>query len=109
MEEDQLKPFRQPLITATGILLGFTLNVAANWVSKAFTTNRLSEYLIAFGIFIHIPLYIIVLYRILNISYPRDKQQAYYKRTLFLFILGISIDFLSIVMITIERFIENRG
>ena len=32
--EDKLKNFRQPLITSTGILLGFVLNIASGWVSN---------------------------------------------------------------------------
>jgi hypothetical protein len=108
MADDKIQFFRQPLVTSTGILLGFTLNVAAGWVSTAFTNERLSNYIIALGIIIHIPLYIIVLYRILNMNYPKDKQEAYYKKTLILFITGISIDFLSIVLIILERFIENK-
>ena len=32
--EDKLQAFRQPIVTATGILLGFILNFAANWVKS---------------------------------------------------------------------------
>jgi uncharacterized membrane protein len=93
MSEDRIQPFRQPLVTSIGILPGFTLNVASNWVSRAFASNRFSEYVLAAGLFIHIRLYLIVLYRILNIDYPRDRYEFYYRRTLALFITGITIDF----------------
>ena len=46
--DDKLKNVRQPLVTATGILLGFTLNIAANWLPKAFTTRQ--DYRIPDGI-----------------------------------------------------------
>jgi len=108
MHDDILQPFRQPLVTSIGILLGFTLTVAANWVRKAFTSDRFAEYILALGPFLHIPLYLIVLYRNLNINYPRDKYVSFYKKTLVLFISGVTIDFLSIVIIRIEGFIKNR-
>jgi hypothetical protein len=77
MEDDKLKNVRQPIVTATGILPGFTLNIAANWVPKAFASPRCLEYLVAISLCIHIPISIIVLYRILNLNYPKDKADSY--------------------------------
>lgn len=107
MEEDKLKNVRQPIVTATGILLGFTLNIAANWVPKAFTSPRYLEYLLGISLCIHIPISIVVLYRILNLNYPKDKADAYYRKTLILFITGISLYFLLIVFSMIESAIVN--
>ena len=30
--EDKIQTFRQPMVTATGIILGFVLNFVASWV-----------------------------------------------------------------------------
>ena len=109
IEEDKLKNVRQPLVTATGILLGFTLNIAANWLPKAFTTNRITESLMALSLCIHIPLSILVLYRILNVNYTKERAELYYRRTLNLFITGISLYFLIIVLIMFESAILNKG
>ena len=107
MDEDKLKNVRQPMVTATGILLGFTLNIAANWVPKAFTSPRILEYLIALSLCIHIPISIIVLYRILNLEYRKDNAEAYYRKTLIIFITGISLYFFLIVSSIIESTIVN--
>jgi hypothetical protein len=107
-EDDKLRNLRQPIVTATGIILGFTLNMAANWVPKAFSSPRYLEYLIALSLCIHVPISLIVLYRILNINYPRDKADAYYRKTLILFITGISLYFLLIVFSMVESAIINQ-
>src|SRR4051812_28749961 len=108
MEDDKLRNVRQPLVTATGILLGFTLNIAVNWVPKAFASPRYLEYLLAVSLCIHIPISIIVLFRILNLNYSRDKADAYYRKTLILFITGISLYFLLIVFSMVESIVVNR-
>lgn len=108
MNPDPLQPFRQPLVTATGILLGFTLNIAANWVAKAFASDRVSEVILGICICCQIPIYSIVLYRVLNNNYPREKAASYYRTTLIIFITAISIAFLSIVVIMIESMLIHR-
>jgi hypothetical protein len=108
LDDDKLKNVRQPLVTATGILLGFTLNIAANWIPKAFTTNRITEALMALSLCVHIPLSIVVLYRILNINYPKVRAERYYRKTLILFITGISLYFFLIVLIMYESAIINN-
>lgn len=100
--QDEFQPFRQPLVTATGILLAFLLNVAGGWVGKAFSTNRLAEYFVAISICVPIPLYVVVLYRILRMDYPRESLKIYYRRTLFLFLTAIVISYLSMLAIIVE-------
>ena len=108
MTERNLNHMRQPLVTATGILLGFTLNIAANWTPNAFTTNRISEYVIALSLGFHIPLSIVVLYRILNLNPPQNNLERYYNKTLAIFIVSISVYFLSIIIIVVDSFLNNR-
>jgi len=106
-ETDPLKSVRQPLVTATGILLGFTLNIAATWVPKAFTHGRATEYLVALSLCIHIPLSIVVLYRILNANYPKDRAQAYYNKTVKIFITALSLYFILFLATLVESAIQN--
>ena len=108
LDDDKLKNVRQPLVTATGIILGFTLSIAANWLPKAFITNRITESLMALSLCVHIPLSIIVLYRILNINYPKNRAESYYRKTLILFITALSMYFFLVVLIMYESAIINR-
>jgi hypothetical protein len=108
MEDDKLKNVQQPVITATGISPGVTLSIAANWVRKTFAGSRYLEYLLAISLCIHILISIVVLYRILNLNYPGDRANDYYRKTLFLFIAGISLYFLLIVFSMFDSAIVNR-
>ena len=96
-------------ITVTGIILGFALNVAANWVPKSFASNHFAEILLAIGTVVHIPLYIIVIYRILNMSYNKEYAESYYKTTLLLFLIGLCIFYVIIIGILIESYLFRRG
>lgn len=106
--EDKIQHYRQPMVTVIGIFLGFLLNGAYNWVGHAFVSTRSKETVMAVGLCLCISLLLIVLYRILNMNYPRDKAEQYYSLTLFLFIIGISFAFLSIVIIMMESYFLNR-
>ena len=105
--EDKIQAYRQPMVTATGILLGFTLNFASSWATNAFETNELKEIVIGIGLFICLTSLLIVLYRILNMNYPREKAAAYYKKTLQLFITGIGTAFLAIIIVLIKSFVTH--
>ena len=106
-DQDPLKSVRQPLVTATGILLGFTLNIAASWGPKAFSHGRVTEYLVALSLCIHIPLSIVVLYRILNTNYAKDRAQAYYNKTVRIFITGLTLYFILFLATLVESAIQN--
>ena len=80
MEDDKLKNVQQPIIMATGISPGVTLSIAANWVRKTFAIPRYLEYLLAISLCIHIPIFIVVLYRILNLNYPRDRANELFRK-----------------------------
>ena len=105
---DNIQPYRQPMVTATGIVLGFLLNIAGSWAAKAFATDRFAETITALFMCAQIPIFIWVLYRILNMNYPRDKPEAYYRKTLRLFILGLVVAFTGILIVIFESFIRHR-
>ena len=96
------------MVTATGIILGFLLSISGSWAGKAFSTYRFTETVTALLICIQFPLFIMVLYRILNMNYPHEKAAAYYKKTLRLFISGLVVAFIGILIVVMEGFIRNR-
>ena len=100
--------FRQPLVTASGIFLGFMLNLAASWVGDAFTKYFIKDTILAISITLSIAFLMAVLYRILNMNYPTDNIKSYYQNTLRLFLAGISLPFLSFILVIVYRvFIKN--
>lgn len=105
--EDKIQPYRQSMVTATGILLGFILNFSSVWTSKAFSNNRIKEIVIAISLCICIPLLITVLYRILRYNVPAEKAERFYNKTLLIFISALSAVFLAILITLIESAIKN--
>jgi cation transporter-like permease len=92
--EDKLQAFRQPLVTATGIILGFMLNFVASWVKTDSPLGDGLAYLVGICVLAGVISLILALYRILRLSYPRDRSEQYYNRTLRLFIFGVGSSFL---------------
>ena len=84
---------RQPMVTATGIILGFILNFAATWVKQDTPSGDGLAYMIAICLLSGALLLIICLFRILYMNYPRNKAEQYYRRTLILFIIGLCLAF----------------
>ena len=106
---DKIQPYRQPIVTATGILLGFILNFGSSSLTNAFSKQLFREYLVSIGLALSATLLLVVMYRVLNMHYPKDRAEQYYKRTLFLFITGISIPFILIITVMIEMMIFSEG
>jgi len=104
---DSIQAYRQPLVTATGIFLGFMLNFANGWMPDAFTRYKIRDTIIAVGTLSSIALLIIVLYRILKINYRPESALKFYKETLQLFIIAISIPFFTMVLILLRKILLN--
>jgi hypothetical protein len=100
---DKIQQFRQPMVTATGIFLGFMLDFANGWLPNSFTIYRFRDVVIAGGTLASIALLIVVLYRVLRGDQPEDSASRFYKRTLRLFIIGISIPFFSAVIVVVHK------
>jgi uncharacterized membrane protein YjfL (UPF0719 family) len=107
--DNKIHAYRQPMVTTTGILLGFVLNFATSWITKGFKTNSLKEFIIGIGLCTCILLLMIVLYRILKIDDRKENADTYYKKTLLLLISGLSITFCSILLVMVINFFENRA
>ncbi len=96
--EDKIQAFRQPLVTATGIILGFILNFASTFVRTESKMSDVLAYFIGFSILVGIICLIFVLYRILRMQYPREQVINYYQNTLYLFIFGVSVSFAGVMI-----------
>jgi nitrogen fixation-related uncharacterized protein len=105
--EDKIQTFRQPLVTATGIILGFILNFAATFVKSDSQLSENIAYIIGICVFIGIICLIIVLGRVLNMQYPREKAEAYYQTTLKYFLFGVSIAFVGVMMDMFLNFMSD--
>ena len=99
--------YRQPIVTATGIFLGFMLNFTSSWLPNAFTKQIFKDTFVAISILLCIPLLVIVLFRILRMNYPADSVDKYYTRTLTYFLIAVTIPFIAFLVVIIERFIVN--
>lgn len=104
--EDKLQAFRQPIVTATGILLGFVLNFAAGWVKADMAIGDAMAYIVGGSVLIGIVLLILVLYRVLRMDYPKEQAESYYARTLTLFIIGVSLSFVGALIDMFGHFMD---
>ncbi len=96
--EDKIQSFRQPLVTATGIILGFILNFASVFVKTDSGFSDILAYIIGICIMIGIICLILVLSRVLQMKYPKEKAELYYQKTLNIFLIGVSIAFFGVMI-----------
>lgn len=97
MEKDQLFNFRQPLVTAAGIILGFVLNFATDLVKRD-NKSDLMALLILVCTLIGISMLIVSLYRILDNTYDKENASRYYRKTLQFFLWGVILSFVGGVL-----------
>lgn len=90
MSSDPLQARRQPLVTATGIILGFVLNFASGWVRADTTVGERLAWAIALLITAGVVCLIAVLTRILSADVEPDQADVHYRTTTRLFIVGVS-------------------
>ncbi|MFK7983442.1 MAG: hypothetical protein AB8G86_25900 [Saprospiraceae bacterium] len=93
---DNLKEFRQPMVTAIGIILGFVMGFSADWATETVDKSTNADYFVGLGLAIGVLLLITALFRILNANYPKENANVYYQRTLYIFITGLGLSFLGI-------------
>lgn len=103
--QDPIQNYRGPIATVIGIFLGFLLNAVGTWVSQTGVRSPFKEVVTAIGLFCCIVSLLIVLYRMLNIEYPHEHAVPYFKKTLHLLFIGLTIAFLSFFLIKLESFI----
>lgn len=94
--EDPLISYRQPIVTASGLLLAFTLGFASQWVEAPNPLGVWADYAIGVSILLGTMMLIFAVFRILNANYPRHLAASYYARTLRLFVGGLSLNFIGL-------------
>ena len=105
--EDKIPSFRQPMVTATGIILGFLLNFSSIFVKTETETSETMSYFIGLCILLGILSLIYTLYRMLSLDYPKDNSEQYYRKTLALFIFGVSVSFVGVLMDMFGHFMSE--
>src|SRR5262245_3808510 len=105
MENKNIQDYRQPMVTATGIFLGFMLNFTASWIKDAFTVYKFRDTVVSISIVVCLSLLLLVLFRMLRIKYSTDVE--FYRKTLLFFLVGITIPFVAFLIIIIEKFVIN--
>ena len=105
--EDKVQTFRQPLVTATGIILGFILNFASTWVKSDRHLSDFLAYVVGASILFGTTCLIVVLSRALRMDYPRAEAEVYYARMLRLFILGVSVAFVGVLIDMFGNFMAD--
>lgn len=91
--KDPLSTFRQPMITAASLVLGFTLGFASQWVAVPNPLGLWADYFVGLCIVVGTCCLVMSVFRILRADYPRDLPMHYYAGTLRLFVAGIAINF----------------
>jgi hypothetical protein len=99
---EKIQDYRQPMVTATGIFLGFMLSFATSWERDAFTKHVFRDVIVAASITLSITLLLVVLFRILNMNYPAERVEEYYRRTLRFFLIAVSIPFVAFILILLR-------
>ncbi len=105
--EDKIQSYRQPLVTATGIILGFILNFASTFVKSDSPLSEIIAYIIGICILIGIICLIIVLSRVLKMNYRKDEAEIYYEKTLNYFLFGVSISFAGVMIDMFVNFMSE--
>lgn len=105
--DSNIQNYRQPMVTAIGIILGFVLGFAGKWATDPVTETNASDYFISFGLLLSIILLMVSLYRVLNNCFPEKNAGHYYRTTLKIFITGISIAFAGIIIAVFQTIISH--
>lgn len=91
-----IAPFRQPMVTSLGIILGFLLNFLANWATEdeeGATLMTAADYSVALTLLLSIALMCGVLFRLLDIRRADQRQEAHYIGTFRLYVTSIVMAF----------------
>lgn len=105
--DDALQARRQPVVTATGIILGFTLNFASSWVRSDTAVGERLAFVVAALVLVGVICLIVVLARILATGVRADEVEAYYRQTIRIFVVGVSLAVAGVVIDMASNFWET--
>ena len=94
--EADVAPYRQPMVTSIGIIMGFMLNFLANWAVTDDDQSALqtpADWTVAGSIMASLILFAVVLYRLLDNRLPKQGQATRYAVTFRLYMAALSIAF----------------
>jgi F0F1-type ATP synthase assembly protein I len=104
-KEVSIQGFRQPMVTATGIFLGFMLNFTSGWIKDAFTVYKFKDVVVAIAVGTCLSFLIIVLFRILRLKHPTEPEK-FYRKTLFYFLIGITVPFIAFLIVIVDKMMK---
>lgn len=87
---DRLQSYRQPMVTSTGIILGFVLNFAASFVKSDSATPDWVAYAVFGLIIVGVSSLLVTLSRILVFGVTADQSVEWYQRTRQWFMIGVT-------------------
>lgn len=105
--DDNIQNYRQPMVTAIGIILGFVLGFTGKWATEPVESTEISDFLVIIGLFLSIILLIIALFRILNNNFPADDAGRYYQKTLRIFIIALIVAFTGIIISIFQTILNH--
>jgi hypothetical protein len=98
--ETEVAPFRQPMVTSVGIVLGFLLAFLANWAAQADAEPALStasDFVIAFALLGSALVFTTVLFRLLD-NRIHHETGARYQTTFRIYIFGLVMAFVGLAV-----------
>jgi len=105
--DENIQNYRQPMVTSIGIILGFVLGFTGKWATEPVVETEFTDYIVLSGLLFSIVLLIIAMYRILNNNYPQNDVANYYRKTLNLFIIGLSSAFVGVIISIFQTILNN--
>lgn len=100
--DDNIQNYRQPMVTAIGIILGFVLGFTGKWATEPASKTEVGDYFVLLGLLSSIILLLVSLFRILNNDFPSKTVAKYYAKTLRMFIFGVSAAFIGVIISIIQ-------
>lgn len=98
--ESEVAPFRQPMVTSIGIVLGFLLAFLANWAAQADAEpaiTSISDLVIAFALLGGAALFTTALFRLLDSRVHANAGERY-RTTFRLYMLGFLLMFVGLAI-----------
>jgi hypothetical protein len=89
-----ITPYRQPMITSLGILMGFLLNFIAGWATTDDDTPALvslADYVVAISMLVALALMTVVLARLLSPQTQPEAARAHYRTTFRLYLTALAL------------------
>ncbi len=96
--DGEIAPYRQPMVTSIGIIMGFLLSFLANWAVDADDQPALeyaSDYAVVGTLLLSVTLFTVSLFRLLNNRIVADAG-ARYQRTLHIYMAAIVLAFVGL-------------